>query len=163
MSETPESTVSATPESTVSETPESTVSETARLPSSSGEPDFSAPSPSLPAPAVPLVSSLSAPSSPVPPPRALSWSARSARRSAAVFLPAGDLDGADREMPAEVPASADDDLVAGPDLLVEELLDDDEDEEEEVPSVSAFAAGMASIEPTPRKTARAPTRPMNRA
>ncbi|WP_234897788.1 hypothetical protein [Mycolicibacterium vanbaalenii] len=47
------------------------------------------------------------------------------------------------------------------DELEDELEDEDEVEPEDESSVSACAVGMASAAPTPRNTARAPTRPMN--
>ncbi|MGB2921978.1 MAG: hypothetical protein WA944_00555 [Mycobacterium sp.] len=59
-------------------------------------------------------------------------------------------------------SAADEPVVESADELEEdELEDDDDDDPDDESSLSACAVGMASAAPTPRKTASAPTRPMN--
>lgn len=64
-------------------------------------------------------------------------------------------------LPVDSVAESDDELVDDEpdDVLDDDVLDDDEPADES--SLSACADGMASAAPTPRKTASAPTRPMN--
>ena len=64
----------------------------------------------------------------------------------------------------EVVLTDDDSVDADEASLVDDpLADSEEDSDDDAPSVAACAAGMASAEPTPRKTASAPTLPMNLA